>query len=152
MLVTIFGCWRQTFVLGDTFWILFPDAYVKIVDVDNQNSQKRHQHLKVSDNIFCLQHPSPTSMLPKLRCHTEWPPFDPKWPGKILSLNNFYLADFEIEIARFVAAREKTRSIIRASECISIWNSKSSNRKIENDCWKSKTSIPTGKKYFNETF
>ena len=40
-----------------------PDANVKRV-VGDQNGQNRHQHLKVVTNTCCLQHPSPTSMLP----------------------------------------------------------------------------------------
>ena len=48
--------------VGDIFWILALDSYIKIVDVSNQNGVNRHQHLLVVTHIFRLQHPSPTSI------------------------------------------------------------------------------------------
>ena len=38
-------CSRRNFVIVDIFWML-----VKIEDVDDENSQKRHQHPKVVTN------------------------------------------------------------------------------------------------------
>ena len=62
MLVTIFGYWCRYFVIDDIFWMLVPAAYIKREDVDDENGQKRHQHLKIVTNAFGLQHPSPTLM------------------------------------------------------------------------------------------
>ena len=50
--------------VGDK-WMLVPDANVKkikVEHVDDENSQNRHQHLKVVANTFRLHYPSPTSM------------------------------------------------------------------------------------------
>ena len=46
ILVTSFGCWCPTLMLED---------------VRDKNGQNRYQYLKVVANIFCHQHPSPTS-------------------------------------------------------------------------------------------
>ena len=56
MLVTEFRCWWHLFNVGAQRWCL------KIEDVGDENSQNRHQHLKVVSNTFRLQHQSRTSM------------------------------------------------------------------------------------------
>ena len=54
MLVT--SCWLQFFGVGAR------RLCYKIKDVDDENDQNRHQHLKIVANTFRLQHPSPTSV------------------------------------------------------------------------------------------
>ena len=63
-LVTICKIWWLKFDVGDIFSMLVPDAKVKIVDASDQNGQTSHQHLRIATNTFCLQHLSPTYMLP----------------------------------------------------------------------------------------
>ena len=48
------------FDIGDNFWMLIPDAYIK--NDGDENGQIRHQHLKVFANTFHHQDPSPTSV------------------------------------------------------------------------------------------
>ena len=57
MMVTDFRCWWQNHYVGDFF------RYVGDVG---------HQHLKLVTNTFNLQHPSPTSMLPKILRPCWW--------------------------------------------------------------------------------
>ena len=56
MTVTEFRCWWHLLDVGAR------RLCKQIVDVVDQNSQNRHQHLKVVINTFRFQHPSPTSM------------------------------------------------------------------------------------------
>jgi len=49
--VVTLGCWWQNFDIGNMFWMLVPDAYVR-----------RFRHLKNVINTFRLQHPLPTWM------------------------------------------------------------------------------------------
>ena len=55
ILVTSFGSWCSTLM---------------IEDVDDRNSKKHHQHLRIVTNIFRLQRPSPTSIWPFSRSET----------------------------------------------------------------------------------
>ena len=52
-------CWCQ---LDTVKWMLVTWCW-QSVDVDDENGQNRHQHLKVVANTFRLQHPSPISTI-----------------------------------------------------------------------------------------
>ena len=63
----------MNFNVDDIFLMLVSDAYVQNLvdfsDLNGQNCQQnRHQLIGVTDT-FDLQHPSPTSMLPKLHVY-----------------------------------------------------------------------------------
>ena len=61
--MNIFECWWQSFDIGDIFWMLVYNLYVKTFNVEERvcwwrKGTNRHQQLQVVGNTFCLQHPS----------------------------------------------------------------------------------------------
>ena len=58
MLVTIFGCWRQNFDIGDLFWMLLPDA---------NNKKQRMLATKSAKTVTNVSKLSPTYFVSNIR-------------------------------------------------------------------------------------